>query len=142
MKDRAIAVADPEELWWAPDAFYAEAGTAATPIDITGHARILFWGPYIELPPGLWRAEVRLECCAEAARYDYLIEFGTVARFSRTVFRPEPGACTLVDTTYRTTEPWRSELRAWVARPAFHGELRLVGARLLRIESEPAAAAQ
>jgi hypothetical protein len=139
IESEAAEATEPSEVWWPAGLFQSEAGSAEAPIDVTGRARCLCWGPYAEMPAGRWRAEVSLEFCEDASRYDYFIEFGVLSRFSRALFRPAPGARTVVNLEFEAPEPWIAELRIHVLRPAFHGGLRLIGAHVNRIE--PAAAA-
>jgi hypothetical protein len=135
IESQAADKAGPSRVWWPADLFQSEAGGADAPIDVTGRARCLCWGPYVVLPPGFWRVQVSLELCQDAARYDYFIEFGVLSRFSRQLFRGAPGERQVVELTFEAPELWTAELRIHLLRPAFHGELRLLGAQVDRIES-------
>ena len=120
--------------WWPSDAFHSNEPAFPGPIDITGPPRTLLFGPYLSLAPGLWQAELRFDVCADAARYDYRIDFGTADDFTTCVVRaPRPGA-QAATLRHRLGAGALAEVRLWLGRPAFHGWLQLHGARLTRVE--------
>lgn len=100
-------------------------------IDVTGPARVLLFGPYVPLPPGLWRAEIAFDLCEQGARRTYLVEFGAGADLSRQwSSRLRPGRNTIcVEHNFEASAI--AEIRLWVARAAFHGGLRFLGATVL-----------
>ena len=70
-----------EPIVWEPDLFYTNESTAdgsyrpaSGPIDITGRARFLIFGPYINLPPGAWSATAVIGFSAETAGLSFVIE--------------------------------------------------------------------
>ena len=66
--------------WWSFERFMNdEARDRRCPnvIDVTGRARYLFFGPFINLPAGHWRATVFLELCPDAARRRLAVQFGS-----------------------------------------------------------------
>ena len=99
-------------------------------IDICGRSRILVFGPYISLWPGIWRADVTFALCADAAMYPYLIEFGSPAGMDQLLVRAKGAGTYSVDLTHRISEPARVEIRMSVLKPAFHGHLAFGGADL------------
>jgi hypothetical protein len=100
-------------------------------IDVTGPARMLAFGPFITLPAGKWRAELHFDVCEDAARRFYLVEFGTGADLSRRDFRLSgaDSARTTVEHEFVSRAP--AEIRFWVARAAFHGNLGFRGVKIL-----------
>jgi hypothetical protein len=125
---------------WGPELFHpSAAGGVGCPraIDITGRARILLFGPFIPLPPGCWSVQVDFEVCDEAARYPFLVEFGTVDDFSgESVPARAPARRSVrLEHTLRQTAP--VEVRLWVSRAAFHGEVRFLGAQIERRDAGP-----
>jgi hypothetical protein len=116
--------------WWPAALFYsAEPGFPET-IDVTGPARNLAFGPYICLTPGVWEAELEFELCAEAAQYDYPIDFGVLEDFTQCVVRPVGAGRQTASLRHTFASALPAELRLWLGRAAFHGELRLHGAKL------------
>lgn len=72
---------DLEALVWEPELFYiGEEPTspiptpAARPVDLTGRPRFVVFGPYINLAPGPWMADIVLGFSAEAAGMAFSIE--------------------------------------------------------------------
>jgi len=72
---------DLEPLVWEPELFFiGEEPTspvpvpAARPIDLTGRPRFVVYGPYINLAPGPWLADIVLGFSAEAAGMTFAIE--------------------------------------------------------------------
>ena len=118
------------EAWWPAALFHSVQPGFPDALDITGPARFLSFGPYVRLAPGLWRAEVELEVCADAAKYDYLIEFGLEGDFSQIIARAPGAGPHVAALTHRLAAPAPVEVRVSLGRAAFHGAFRLIGARL------------
>ncbi|HEX3920395.1 MAG TPA: hypothetical protein VHW60_23890 [Caulobacteraceae bacterium] len=105
-------------------------------LDLTGLGRILVYGPYEPVTPGLWTATLRLEVCADGATRPFQFDVVTGADVTETRFRPgRPGAFQ-VQARHAVDADGLMELRLWVMKPTFHGELRLLGATLERGDSE------
>ncbi len=103
--------------------------------DVTGRARILAFGPIAALPAGCWKLTVRLEAVdAEAAAQSYLVEFGGGGVIAQANLRADRGAG-VYDVVLEAEWPRAEvvELRIWLARAAFHGSLRFLGARCERV---------
>jgi hypothetical protein len=73
--------ADLESLVWEPELFFINDDppaptpvAAARHVDITGRVRFLVYGPYIDVPPGSWSANVVLGFSAEAAGMSFMVE--------------------------------------------------------------------
>jgi hypothetical protein len=70
-----------EPIVWEPDLFFTNEDRAdgrlrpaVRPIDVTGRARILIFGPYINLPPGAWSATIVTAFSAETAGNSFVVE--------------------------------------------------------------------
>src|SRR5579859_2657422 len=85
----------PSRLWWPRNLFrWGDVPDDECPeqMDVTGQARVLAFGPFVELQAGDWRAVISYEVCDQAARRSYLVEFGSGADLSRARAGPvEPG---------------------------------------------------
>ena len=122
--------------WWARELFLSpdsEGGVCPEVIDVTGRARYLFFGPYIELPSGIWRAEIRFHLCPDASRCRLAAQFGAEPDYA-TVDVPngKPGS-RVIRIEHARREPGLSQIRLWLKKAAFHGEVRLSGAAVSRI---------
>lgn len=97
-------------------------------IDITGRARCLIYGPYVQLAQGLWRATVSFELCEEAARRSFTVQLGSLKSGFATVELPQgvPGRHD-VEVLQNVSDGEAVEVRVWVKTAAFHGELRFLG---------------
>jgi len=122
-------------LSWAPALFFA--GDQSTEplsgsIDITGRARRLLRGPHIMLPPGNWSLAATFDFSADAADHSFVVEITAGASLARVVIRPpEAGIFEIQQSLTIEDLPERPiELRLHSERPAFGGELTLLGVTL------------
>jgi hypothetical protein len=99
-------------------------------IDITGPARNLAFGPYQPLTPGLWQAELRFDVCPDAARHDYVVDFGAGDDFTACVVRAGAAGGQVATVRHQFVADAPAEVRLWLGRAAVHGALRLCGAKL------------
>jgi hypothetical protein len=77
------------ELFWIFEDPPAAAPVPATrPVDLTGRARVLVYGPHINLPPGSWSANVALGVSAEAAGTRFVVEAYAGGRLAGTHLQP------------------------------------------------------
>lgn len=97
----------------------------AVAIQVAGRARALFYGPYIELEPSVWRAKFSLTLDSDACIYSYRIEWGSGDHFNSVALQPSLEGTYEVDITYGLEEavPW--ELRVIVTEGALAGELTI-----------------
>jgi hypothetical protein len=141
--DLASAEAPAEKMWWDRSIFIsdeqASGGSCPPVIDVTGRARILVHGPNQKLPAGVWRATVFLHLSPDAAHRRIGVQFG-----------PEPDYTTVdlplgvagdhkVELTLTAHEAQRYQIRLWLKKAAFHGEIRFAGASVERIADLPPA---
>jgi hypothetical protein len=119
--------------WWPYYQFLFKGETCPHALDITGRARILSYGPYFVLPAGLWRADVLVDISEDAARYDYLIEFGSLDNFSKVHYRPEKLGLQFIAVRLKTHDSTPLEVRISLLRAAFHGELKFWGSWVTKL---------
>jgi hypothetical protein len=130
------ASADDSALWWPPEMFLSADGPGdrcPPTIDVTGHARRLLWGPYVALPPGLWRARAVVDICPDAARRTLAFEFGAEPDYTAVDLIRGVSGLQTVDVEHRMTGEGLAELRLWLRKAAFHGEARFLGAAVERL---------
>ena len=82
------------ELFFLVDAPGSSLGNRA--IDLTGNARFLIFGPYINLPPGLWAAKIALGLWVEPADVSFIVEIVTQSQ-QLTYARLEPAAERIIE---------------------------------------------
>ena len=83
---RIEITSDGERLHWPRRVFRSrEAADGLCPgvLDVAGPARHLFFGPYLPLTQGKWRATVDLEVDADASHRSLAVEFGVEPEFVR-----------------------------------------------------------
>jgi hypothetical protein len=129
-----FAGGDLETIVWEPDLFYvaddrpdAPRRPAIGPIDLTGRARFLVFGPYINLPPGPWSATIVAAFSAEAAGCSFIIE--VAAGIQLAYERVQPTGEQVIETNLQFTignsvdQP--VEIRIVIERAAFDGRMAL-----------------
>jgi hypothetical protein len=134
-------------IWWPHEIFLthnqAVTGHDACPavIDATGRARHLAFGPFRPLAPGRWRASLVLRVSATAARRALAVDFGAPPNFA--AFNLPHGVAGLhrIDLERTFGPEDLAQVRLWVKRPAFDGEIGFLGVALNPIDapsSDPA----
>lgn len=128
-----------EPIVWEPDLFFAGEDTtnasripARGPIDITGRARFLIFGPYINLSPGPWSATVAIGFSAETTGISFVIEIAAGTQL--TYARVQPAGEQVIETNLNfTIDPSVDhpvEIRVISERAAFDGRIALGYVRL------------
>jgi hypothetical protein len=130
------------QLVWERELFFVGHGgsgapiPAAEPIDITGRQRCLFYGPFVALPIGSWRASVALVLSPEAADMSYFVE--AIAGSRLAAARLEEGAAVLSTVELQfaidATLEQLVEIRIFSERAAFDGQLGIARVTLSRID--------
>lgn len=126
--------AELEPLVWEPELFYlfeepsaASLIPATRPVDITGRARVLVYGPFINLPPGSWSATIVLGFSAEAAGMSFMVEVFAGRQLSHT--RVEPSAEEIMEANLHflidNSVDQPLQIRIFNERAAFDGRLAL-----------------
>jgi hypothetical protein len=120
--------------WWSRELFWSDdtADRHCPPvIDITGRGRILAFGPFLALPPGRWRASLRLSLNDEASGRLYVVDFGAGdAAVARDEVWPVAGGRYDLSVEGVWTTVTLAQVRLWLMAPAFDGEMRLEGASI------------
>jgi hypothetical protein len=99
-------------------------------IDVTGRARRLVLGPYICLPPGRWRAEVRFAVDQDTSRHHFRMEWGDMLNYTVVPFVPDrPGHYSL-SATYDWKYPTFSELQLAISESSLGGIFLFEGVRI------------
>src|ERR1051325_4978877 len=109
-----FAGAQLDRLVWEPELFYATQDPPAAgpnpptrPVDVTGRTRFLVYGPFINLPPGPWSADVVLGFSAETSGMAFTIEVFAGSQLAHT--RVEvTGEQVVQSRLYRSIRPCRS----------------------------------
>jgi hypothetical protein len=123
-----------EPLVWERDLFYVTAddssGTivpATEPIDVTGRARFLVFGPYINLAPGSWSATVVAGFSAETAGSSFIIEIAAGIQLAYTRVQPTGEQVIETDLQFAITDAASQpvEVRIVSERAAFEGRIAL-----------------
>jgi hypothetical protein len=129
-----FAGGDLGKITWERDLFFifedppAQDAVAATrPVDITGRARCLIYGPFINLPPGSWSARVVLGFSPEAAGMTYVVEAFAGRQLNNIRIQPESQRILEVNLHFSidafVDQP--IQIRVYNERAAFDGRLAL-----------------
>lgn len=127
--------ADPAHVW-SRDRFFKGDGswTPCPPvIDVTGPPRFLCYGPGVPLEAGRWRVRISFELCPDAARRSYLVQFGAGADYTTVDSKAGQPGRRDIEIEHFMKEADIAYVRIWVARAAFHGELRFIEAMAKKI---------
>lgn len=127
--------ADPAHVW-SRDRFFKGDGswTPCPPaIDVTGPPRFLCYGPGVLLEAGLWKVRISFELCPDAARRSYLVQFGAGADYTTVDSKAGRPGRRDIEIEHFMREDDIVYVRIWVARAAFHGELRFIEAMAKKI---------
>jgi hypothetical protein len=115
---------------------------ATRPMDITGRARILIYGPGLFLPTGGWTAAISLGLSREAAEMSYMVEVFNGMQLAQTKIVPQGGERFVevvlnfsVDDSF---EPQKLiQIRIWNERAAFDGRIAIGHIKLTRQSDVP-----
>ncbi|MBU1346968.1 MAG: hypothetical protein KKA16_08440 [Alphaproteobacteria bacterium] len=113
------------------------AGTIDAPlIDLTGRMRPLIYGPYIRLPAGRWRVDLRFTVDPERAHAPLLFEWGAGADYCRIMTEIRyPGTYTIsLDRIWPEADA--AQLRIWTSHPVFQGTFGFQGCRVTRVAAD------
>jgi len=131
---------------WQRDLFYINEEPvpapytvpATRPMDITGRARVLIYGPRVFLPAGAWIAAVSLGISPEAAEMSYLVEVfnGTTQLALAKVVPPGGERFVEVILNFSVDDSFEFEklieIRIWNERAAFDGRIAIGHVKLTR----------
>lgn len=127
------------EAEWRPSVFVydmrgAETRATISEMDATGRARNLVYGPYISLPPGLWRATLGFSCDQSASRHMLRFEWGTPENFQGFYVTPKRSGRYEVVLEHRWTKAEPAELRMILTESSLGGQIGFDGVKLLRLD--------
>lgn len=125
---------DLKPLVWEPELFFInenapapQPAAATRPVDVTGRVRHLVYGPFIDLPPGPWSANVVLGFSPETAGTGFVVEVFTGRQLAHT--RIEAAAEQIIEADLHFvldhTETQPVQIRVANERAAFDGRLAL-----------------
>lgn len=102
-------------------------------MDMTGRQQALVFGPYIRLPAGRWRVDVRFSVDPERAHAPLLFEWGAGLEYCKVMTEiRHPGVYSVsLDRIWPEADP--AQLRIWVAHPVFQGRFSFLGCRVTRV---------
>src|SRR5207302_2391795 len=94
------------EIIWTRDLFIDGSGQSPTePIDVTGNARNLIYGPYIQLPPGQWTARVVVGVSPETVGSTFLVDaFADGRQLGNATVAPQRGGIYAADIAFSLEE--------------------------------------
>ena len=130
----------PTSMWWGRELFLSvdvPDGRCPAVVDVTGRARILFYGPYAPLGAGSWRVKAILELCPDAARCRLALQFGVSMDFTTVEIARGPAGRREIEVDYFCETPGLAELRLVLTRAAFHGEIEFHGADIYTVVAPP-----
>ncbi len=125
-----------DETWWDRTLFRSfDTADRQCPavIDVTGRPRHLVYGPYASLGAGIWRARVWLDLCPDAAMRPLTVEFGAAHDHAGVALPIGRSGRLEVALTHAVDGQSPVEVRLWLAKAAFHGEVRFLGAAVSRL---------
>ncbi len=121
------------EVVWHRDLFLSGDNPAGPPpptIDVTGHGRCLFYGPYIRLPPGNWSCALLLGCAADTVGLEFAAEIFAGAVLSRAAFTVTEAGFFEIEFSCSLAGDRPVEIRLFNTKAAFEGHIALVRASL------------
>lgn len=101
--------------------------------DMTGRMRAMMYGPYIRLPAGRWRVDVRFTVNPEKAHAPLLFEWGAGNDYCRIMTEIRFAGSYAVSLDKLWGEPDAAQLRIWTAHPVFQGRFGFNGCRVTRL---------
>lgn len=116
---------------WSSDLFVRPDGRPASePIDLTGRRRILAHAPFLELPPGVWRATLRVRIRSPRSSMRLRFEWGPGETVSWV--ECEEGVSGVYSVVLEATwhERTTARLVVWAQIPMFDGEIYIDGAEI------------
>lgn len=125
---------------WGADLFSYPVGKGfdggQPDMDLTGRARIIVHGPHLELPPGVWRAEVRFAIDPRGAPIRFRFDWGVGDDMvvSNPLIR-NPGLYRL-SLTRRWLEPGAAQVRIWLMQGVFDGRFEFQGCTVERVADD------
>lgn len=124
-----------KDLFWHPALFCRADDPAHSPIlpmDTTGTARCLMFGPYMHLPEGSWRCNVMLGCAENTVGVSLVADvFAGVSLNTIEFTISDPGLVEIEMSFVNPNPDMPVEVRLFSSKACFEGELMFGGARLM-----------
>jgi hypothetical protein len=116
------------QLVWARDLFILVSDPSrglTEPLDVSGGARYLLFGPYIDLPSGSWTARVVLGFSPETAGHSFVVDAFAGRQLGATTVVPASGGIYTTEVTFTLGEQsgLGAEIRVMVASEIARGQL-------------------
>ena len=102
-------------------------------IDLTGRARMLVHGPYLFLPRGRWKAEIRIAVDPEGGVAPLRIQWGKDGDFATLEARIDRAGQYSVDLERDWGEPGPAQVVVWATQAMFKGRLVFQGCDVERV---------
>lgn len=126
------ATADwPMSLFYFPKGDNLEGGTAD--FDLTGRARLLMFGPYIYLPPGLWAIDVHFEIDPQQREVPLRMEWGAGDDYVEVLDSVREAGVYTITLERQWPAVEAAQFRLWLTQARFQGHLRVVDCRVRRL---------
>lgn len=128
-----------DRLSWPPPFFLAsidgKPGPLTGPIDLTGPARTIIWGPYVSLPPGRWLARPTFACSRNTAGCRMSGDiYSNIVHANWETILPEEGAY-FFDIPFEVVDPRQGiEMRFFLKEGVIDGIFELQEVKLSRLE--------
>lgn len=136
---RGFADGELREVVWHRQLFqWGDRPSAQLPeiIDVTGPARCLAFGPYIQLPAGSWSCSLMLGCSEDAAGLRMNVEAFTDVPLNRVAFElGEPGLFEIEFSFVLANADVPVQIRLFSADAAFEGKVALAQARMTPLKA-------
>lgn len=132
-------------LIWQRDLFYMNEQpligphpAATRPMDVSGTARRIIFGPYISLPPGAWSTSVSLAFSKEAAEIPYSVQVVADTVLSQVTVQPQPERIMHANLQFTVGEVSDQlfEICVQMERASIGGRLALINAVLAPVRIE------
>jgi hypothetical protein len=116
------------QLVWARDLFILVSDPSrgpTEPLDVSGGARYLWFGPYIDLPSGSWTAHVVLGFSPETAGHSFVVDAFAGRQLAATTVVPASGGIYTTEVTFTLGEQrgMGAEIRVMVTSEIARGHL-------------------
>ncbi|QSF54718.1 hypothetical protein [Brevundimonas fontaquae] len=108
--------------------YQSEAFVDGSPdIDLTGRPRMLLHGPYVFLPIGRWRADIRFAVDPEGGAAPLRVQWGKDGDYATLEFRVAQGGEYSVSLEHDWKEPAPAQVVIWVTEAVFRGHFMYRG---------------
>jgi len=114
----------------APKLFLYDARNPVKPpryeLDLTGRPRILMYGPYVSLPPGVWTFHLQVQADAAAVGRRFRVEWGTQSATEPFAVKLDRVGLYEIAIDFSFMEPSACEARVILEEAAFEGAIRIM----------------